>query len=419
MNINQYQDVIKTTSGRVFLIDYLIGDIQEITEETYCETFDPKVAELAVEYEVELEKIPSVNMTVVLIPTYGCNLRCEYCYEGSITNTNQYSKLNIDNVINAILKIKNNVGYESVTFVMLGGEPILGRNLRWFEEFFTKFKKFNVPYEINCISNGVYAYDNIETIKRIGVNNIQITLDGMEQQQNNRRPTKDPNINVFKSIVKSIDILLENKINVNVRINVDENNISELSRMHNFFEDMKWWENEQFSAYIYPISFNGNDKNAVYSSESEMLELVTKELLKLKECYFSLDFHGLDFADEMLKGNIFYPSLTFCEAATNQYVFNDSGKIFTCWWGTSIDEFTLDNSNNIFSNEYNENIRKWHNRKINKIKECNSCKYKFVCGGGCSYKAHLNKGNFQCGNCSPFKENIKIFLEYLIEAGII
>lgn len=80
---------------------------------------------------------------------------------------------------------------------------------------------------------------------------------------------------------------------------------------------------------------------------------------------------------------------------------------------------TNSNSSNIFSNEYNENIRKWHNRKINKIKECNSCKYKFVCGGGCSYKAHLNKGNFQCGNCSPFKENIKIFLEYLIEAGII
>lgn len=419
MKVNQYQDVINTESGRVFLIDYLIGDIQEITEKTIHETFDEKAFILAKQYEIELEKIKPTNMTVVLIPTYGCNLKCEYCYEGNITNTNQYSKLNIETVINAILKIKNGFNYESVTFVMLGGEPILGRNLKWFEKFFNKFKNFNVPYEIICISNGVNVYNNIQIIKKIGVNNIQITLDGMEQRQNNRRPTKDPRINVFKSIVKSIQILLEENINVNVRINVDESNISELSKMHSFFQKMKWWKNKNFSAYIYPISFNGNDINAVYSSENKMLQLVTKELLKVKECYFYLDFHGLDFAEDMLRKNIFYPSLTFCEAATNQYVFNDSGKIFTCWWGTSIDEFILSDNNNIFSNEFNENIKKWHNRKINKIKECISCKYKFICGGGCSYKAYLNKRNFQSGNCAPFKENIKVFLEYLIRAKII
>ena len=150
-----------------------------------------------------------------------------------------------------------------------------------------------------------------------------------------------------------------------------------------------------------------------------MLKLVTAELLYLKKCFFSLDFHGLDFAEQMLQGNIFYPSLTFCEAATNQFVFNDTGNIYTCWWGTSIEEFKLSSIKAIFSEQFNMNIAKWHNRKINKIEECIKCKYRFVCGGGCSYKAHLNQGTFQKGNCAPFKENIRIFLDYLIDAELI
>ena len=200
---------------------------------------------------------------------------------------------------------------------------------------------------------------------------------------------------------------------------MDTNNISDLTKLHNFFEQKKWWDNEHFSAYIYPISFNGNDSNALYPSEDEMLKLVTAELLNLKKCFFSLDFHGLDFAEQMLQGNIFYPSLTFCEAATNQFVFNDTGNIYTCWWGTSIEEFKLSSIKAIFSEQFNMNIAKWHNRKINKIEECIKCKYRFVCGGGCSYKAHLNQGTFQKGNCAPFKENIRIFLDYLIDAELI
>ncbi|MBO6232968.1 MAG: radical SAM protein [Clostridia bacterium] len=419
MIINQYQDVITTKSGRVFLVDYLVGDIRELTEDEYIESFDNETAELAKEYEVELEKICSTQMTVVLIPTYGCNLKCEYCYEGCITNTNDYSKLNVETVIEAILKIKEGFKYESVSFVMLGGEPISGKNLKWFESFFSDFRKTGVSYEVNCISNGVNVINSINSILNIGVTNIQITLDGMEEQQNKRRPSKDSSINVFKSVVRGIDTLLKNNINVNVRINVDTDNISDLTKLHHFFEMKKWWNNEHFSAYIYPISFNGNDVNALYPSEDEMLKLVTEELLNLENCCFSLDFHGLDFADQMLQGNIFYPNLTFCEAATNQFVFNDTGNIFTCWWGTSIEEFKLSDSKSIFSKEFNTNIAKWHNRKINKIEECIKCKYRFVCGGGCSYKAHLNHGSFQKGNCAPFKENINIFLDYLIDAELI
>lgn len=420
MKMNQYQEMIKTLDGRVFIVDYLVGDIQEVdSQQEFTEIFDEETKDLADQYEAELEKIPQTVMTAVLIPTYGCNLKCAYCYEGNITNTNDYSKLNEDTVISAIRKIKEFYNYESIQFVMLGGEPILGKNLIWFEKFFSKFSKLDIPYEVSCISNGVNAHHNIDIIKRIGVSEIQITLDGMEEQQNVRRPTKDPNINVFENIVKSIDQLLESNIKVNVRINVDEGNIPELANMHHFFDKKGWWDNECFSAYIYPISFNGNDENAVYSSENEMLEMVTQELLKLDKCYFSLDFHGLDFANEMLKGEIFYPSLTFCEASTNQYVFNDTGKVFTCWWGTGIDAFTLSENNAVLTDTFMKNIGKWHDRKINVIPECITCKYRFVCGGGCSYKAHLNHNDFSRGNCAPFTANIEVFLNYLIKAGLI
>lgn len=421
MKANKFQEVISTKQNRDFLIDYLIGDVRELTDETIEEVKEDDAQQLEEEYLQRLEQIkeeePEDCLTVVLIPTYGCNLRCEYCYEGKLTYSFNYSKLDIQKVKKAIICFKDHFGYTNIAFVLLGGEPIQKRNLCWFNQFFSEFKLTKIPYEIKCISNGVEIAKEIDTLLELGVNCIQITLDGMEKQQNARRPAKDKNINTFNCIVDGIDALLSNGISVNVRINVDEKNVTELVPMHQFFDDKGWWDNDNFIAYIYPISFNGNDTEKKYLQESEILSLVTEQLLKISNCLYDLDFHGVSFINNMLNQEIFYPSLTFCEATTNQVVFDDTGKISTCWWGTSIDDFILGNTENVLSEEFLSNMQKWRNREISKMEECTNCKYKFICGGGCSYKAYLQHGDFTRGRCSTFSENIKVYLEYLIADG--
>ena len=420
MKLNQFQEVITTNQKRSFLIDYLIGDVREIKTEPVEEIYDDETQQLEKKYIEKLEilkKIPEEYLTVVLIPTYGCNLMCEYCYEGCLTYTANYSKLDISKVIQSIISIRKYFSYKKISFIMLGGEPVLNNNLAWFKNFFSQFSMTKIPYEIRCISNGVEVYNEIESLKEIGVTDIQITLDGMENQQNKRRPSKDKNINVFKNIVKGIDALLANKIIVNVRINIDDKNVAELPQMHQFFQDKGWWEDSNFFAYIYPISFNGNDLTKKYLSESEIFKLVTEQLLLIPNCLYNLDFHGVAFTDNMLNQEIFYPMLTFCEATTNQIVFDDKGNISTCWWGTSIDNFILGSLDEVKVDKFITNLTKWKNRDITKIEECITCKYKFICGGGCSYKAYLQHGNFQRGRCSTFSENIKVYLEYLIDAG--
>lgn len=420
MKLNQFQEVITTKQKRRFLIDFLIGDVREITTKTIKEVDDDEAQQLEKQYIEKLEEmkqIPEEYLTVVLIPTYGCNLMCEYCYEGCLTYSANYSKLDISKVIQSIIAMREYYLYQKISFIMLGGEPILSKNLIWFKDFFSQFSMTGIPYEIKCISNGVEVYNEIDSLKEIGVTNIQITLDGMEEQQNIRRPSKDKSINVFENIVKGIDVLLINKITVNVRINVDDKNVTELPKMHKFFYDKGWWEDENFFAYVYPISFNGNDLTKKYLNESEIFKLVTEQLLLIPNCLYDLDFHGISFINSMLNQEIFYPSLTFCEATTNQIVFDDKGNISTCWWGTSIDDFILGTLNEVKSNEFLDNLKKWKNRDITKIEECITCKYKFICGGGCSYKAYLQHDNFSRGRCSTFSENIKVYFEYLIDAG--
>lgn len=420
MKINQFQEIISTKQGRYFLIDFLVGDIQEIEKQTIEEVKDDEMQQLEHEYIKELKKLkeePEEDLTVVLIPTYGCNLRCEYCYEGNLTNTFDYSRLDTQKVKELIVQIKEKFKYKSISFILLGGEPILRKNLIWFKKFFSDFADTNIPYEVRGISNGVEVVNEINTLKEIGVTSVQITLDGMEEQQNIRRPAKNSTINVFKSIVDGIDVLLDNNIGVNVRINVDEKNIPDLPIMHDFFQKKGWWDNDKFFSYIYPISFNGNDAEKKYMKESEVFELVTKELLTIPNCLYDLDFHGISFVNDMLNQEIFYPNLTFCEATTNQLVFDDTGKIYTCWWGTAIEDFTLGNIEEGVSEEFLKKLQRWRDRDVLKIEECIDCKYKFVCGGGCSYKAYLQHGSFKRGKCSSFSENIKVYLEYLIDAG--
>lgn len=85
-NINQYQDIF-FINGCVIIVDYLLGTLEIIEKwdkkaevnfinSSLYNAYEKRFSELQKQMKNEEE------LTVVLIPSYRCNMECEYCYEG-------------------------------------------------------------------------------------------------------------------------------------------------------------------------------------------------------------------------------------------------------------------------------------------------------------------------------------------------
>lgn len=128
--INQYQDVF-FIENKIVLVDYLYGtiDVQDKNDQSIeeIEEYYSKEYEcLSEEYIKNKYKLKSDQMTVVLIPSYQCNMECEYCYEGHEKMNSQFiSFADAERIIEYLKTVR-----QPIEFILLGGEPIYGENLK-------------------------------------------------------------------------------------------------------------------------------------------------------------------------------------------------------------------------------------------------------------------------------------------------
>lgn len=418
IELNQFQSYYEINEHRGAIVDFLFGTITHIYQaqdtlrfnNTFVEDLKPLSQKLS---DCLLNTRNKDFVNIVLIPSYECNMKCVYCYEGSTTSSKTHIEdINIDRLLDCVEDIVDHENVDRVHFHLLGGEPITKRNMQFFTNFFSRFKHYN--YVISCISNGLEITANIDTILKNQFKRFQITLDGDEIVHNNRRLPKKKNISGFEMICKGVDLLLDHGLSVELRVNIDEGNIHSIPSLNEFIMNKNWMRNKLFQAYIYPISENGNDKNLCYLPEKDMLSKAIKEINKITKYkfHFTLGFHGFSFIDSLLLDTIPSPHFTFCSANTNQYVFDPSGKIYGCWRGFSNNQFDIGTVNNDNYHLDNDAVIKLRDRNVSSIADCKYCKFRFICGGGCTYKAMRKAKNLLSPHCAEFDELFKIYLRY-------
>ncbi|MDO4662838.1 MAG: 4Fe-4S cluster-binding domain-containing protein [Tissierellia bacterium] len=139
---NQYQDKFLLTKNK-YIIDYLEGDLYKYPiDEKFEFLYDEEAAILDNSYKNASYRLNSPELTITLIPTYKCNMKCVYCYEGNLTGVNEdASTSDIHSIIKFIEELYNKNYYKKVKFVLLGGEPITNDNIIWFKKFFSILEK--------------------------------------------------------------------------------------------------------------------------------------------------------------------------------------------------------------------------------------------------------------------------------------
>jgi len=421
--LNQYQELFRLSHDFGVVLDFQMGTyefLSDLDKWTFESHIDTSCVELDRVYYENRGKLKSERMQVVLICSYVCNMSCIYCYESSTRSGHnslsiQLSRANIHKIVDFVdgkLKLQS---VNAVDFILLGGEPFIEEHVEWYKDFFELFFKKNKQdaFTISCVSNGLCITEFRWFIEKFTLSNVQLTLDGNDEMHNKRRCAIS-NENSYSRVCEAVDFLLALNVSVSLRINVDFGNYDQLHNIADLIIEKGWDKNEIFSSYVYPVTQGEANGAICYDDEMANFYCILSVLRKMDidKRIFDLDYHGISFVDAVLAGELFMPKYNFCTSCSNQYVFDQNG-IYTCWWGASIGEFSIGWFAERGTEIDAEKLELWHSHSVNNIAECANCKYKYVCGGGCVYKAFQKEGHFYSGNCAEFSALIQVYLLYL------
>lgn len=347
----------------------------------------------------------------LFIPSYDCNLNCTYCYQKAYKiQSFDISEDIVESFFDYIQsKIKDlekryKTHYEAndIIITLMGGEPLLSRNKYIIKEFVKKCQLYGYKYDI--VTNGITIKEYIDVINTLSLQSIQIALDGDKKIHDSRRISKNK-IGTFDIIMDSIQLLVLHKVNVQLRINVDKDNIYNLpllaEQLHDFFD------NPYFYAYIFLLEHEGcmEYKNVIpdYIALKKIYDLQKQHMLLKK---IDIAYVGKELVDGIFSNETYYPTTRKCSSSKNQYIFDLYKNVFKCWWGIGNDVYKINKENE----ELVDSL--WKKRQTLNINQCRLCNYRYLCGGGCvGRNMHNNTISCQKGECHNFKEILEIAIK--------
>lgn len=157
--------------------------------------------------------------------TMACNLRCHHCASAAgLARSNELTTpeaLRICDQFPALL-------VQEVD--LTGGEPLLRKDWAVIAAHLK-----NLGISTNILTNGLnLKLETVRQMKDVGISNVGISLDGLERTHNNIRGRQDS----YEHVLRSIDMIQKQDIEVIVITTVNDLNIRELPAMLNMLESM-------------------------------------------------------------------------------------------------------------------------------------------------------------------------------------
>lgn len=162
----------------------------------------------------------------IILPTTACNARCYYCYELGRKKVSMDLKTALD-----VAKYIIDNAQEKIEIEWFGGEPLC--NYGAIDVICEELKKNNINFSSIMVSNA-YLFD--ETLIKKAKNDwhirsIQITIDGSEEIYNKTKAYVYHGVNAYQRVLNNIELLLKENIHVEIRLNMDRNNVDDLNTL--------------------------------------------------------------------------------------------------------------------------------------------------------------------------------------------
>ncbi|GHT32040.1 radical SAM/SPASM domain Clo7bot peptide maturase [Bacteroidia bacterium] len=332
----------------------------------------------------------SDTLLLAITPTMACNFACPYCFEENAQKGYTMTEDTINDIITLVKLYKN---LQSLNVVWYGGEPLLG-----FDKIIEITKKIQqLPidnYGAFMITNGYLLDKNkISKLKELRISKIQITIDGLENTHNQRRPHKQKNDSFQKIISNLIELYKEYpEIITHIRVNLDKNNMDEFFELNDYLKSKI--QNPLLILYpAYVTEYNNSCKSSFC-----LLNQTDQANFAIKN------------GDKYSFDKFYYPqtSVSECSARVmHNYVIGARGELYKCWCDVGNEDKIV---GNIKDGITNTNLYTKYMCDADPLydKNCVECSYFPICNGGCPFVRLKHEESMDV--CTIQKNRLKDFL---------
>ncbi len=363
----------------------------------------------------------STNETqFILVPTYGCNFNCAYCYQKGLEGS---SALMSQEVVAAFFKFVvdyRNQQKRSVMVTLFGGEPLLNsaKQKDLIRSIVAQAKLHDI--ELSVVTNGYNLEEYIPILQEATIREIHVSLDGSRHEHNKRRKTKD-GLDSFDRILNGLIKAAQVGFPINIRLIIDRQTMFTLPALAQTLQEVGL-----FSLPVgkFKTSMGRNYElinEYVTPADLYSLDEMVKEYVKLAAVFSILkklhvpSFFGI--TQLVTRGEMYMPSFDTCPAGKSEFVFDASGRIFGCTASCGREGYELGTFYPQVSWEKSQ-LQQWQERNILAIEQCETCSVGVVCGGGCGVISKDRTGSIMAPNCKPIKaimqEGVSYYKEHFL-----
>jgi uncharacterized protein len=258
---------------------------------------------------------------LILLSSEDCNFRCKYCYEEFARGTmlpevRQSIKKLIEKRIKALKQLQ---------VQWFGGEPLYGwAAVEELGPFFAKIaEEHGVPYNSQMTTNAYLLTPDV-AVKLLAwkVSQFQITLDGLPENHDCSRPTRDGQ-GTFWTIFENLKSLARRKdeFHVSLRVNFDQTNAPRMGEFLDLVEK-EFKDDHRFKLMFHPVGRWGGPNDAALevcgAEQSSVLD-------EMKAAAHARGLHFYTLKDMSAAGG------QVCYAARPyNYLIGATGKIMKC-----------------------------------------------------------------------------------------
>lgn len=174
-------------------------------------------------------------LSLLIAPTYACNLACPYCYESGHDAADCMMDESVqDAVLSFVERFYDERPFATLDVQWYGGEPLLGPHVieRLSHAFMAFCEQKGLGYSAMIITNATRATEEVaQMLVQCSVQNALITIDGPREVHNARRPARDGS-DSYEAVCAGIGNLLRAGVQVEVLMNTDHLNYDALDELN-------------------------------------------------------------------------------------------------------------------------------------------------------------------------------------------
>ena len=343
------------------------------------------------------------SMHLTLAPTMDCCFRCHYCFE-KYKEKNYMTPEVMDHIIKYVTSCP---GLKDLKITWFGGEPLMA--VPQMEEFHDKFSTvWKSPIISNIITTGYHINkETIRVMKKVGITQAQITLDGMKETHNKVKQLSGGE-DVFEKVMGNIELLndLAPEINIVIRVNLTRENAHEYIQLCKLYYERFGVRKNMGIAPAFVLDRGASNCDSCKTKSTLFNHKDRSEFI------LNLAKQGID------SPFVHYPEPFFNECAIRNDMaisFDPEGYGYKCWEVIGNKEYAIGKLNEEGRlTDINEKVLNRQLFGADTIDDpiCSKCKYLPICNGGCPIQRIENK--FEGGhnnNCVLHKGYMAEFLK--------